>query len=1007
MKFFYLGTIYLIFFFSGAAALIYQVVWVRAFSLAFGGTHLAVTTVLAVFMAGLALGAYIFGKIAARAKRPLNLYGKLELGIAALAVATFGLTKTYPTIYVFFAQGHDSDHLYLSFIRVLFATISLLGPTTLMGGTLPVLSQFITQKTSLVGQRLSFLYGFNTLGALAGTGIAGFYLLRTVGVNSTFTLAIGLNVLLGLLSILLQNPADKIFSSETEKPSMPGDIKASVSNEASCETVSAPTLSYKLVLWGIGISGFCALGYEVLWTRIMTLFIGATVYGFTTMLMAFLAGIALGSKAFGLIQNGLQSGRNVARREIFSFGLVQITIGVSALLVTFFLAHIPFYTQKLTAYFGPGSDLLSDFKVKFVLAFLYMLGPAFFMGMAFPLAGTVHVKYKKAVAQGVGEVLTYNTIGAILGAAVSGFVLIYLVGIEHSLMMLAAVNIFYGLLVTVSLGGKKVLNQGVAALGLGTIVFLGTDPSSVKMWDKKFFAIYQNNNPQIFQNKKKLKHVFNTTDVLYYDEGVEAIISVIKPMGSELQGVVVNGKVVASNSLFDQQCQLALGHLPMLMHPNPKKVLVVGLGTGMTLGSTSVHPSIEELTLVEIEPRTLPAARTFSLYNHNVLDNPKLHIVFNDGRNYLLTTSKTYDVITADPIHPWAQGASYLYTREYFSQAAQHLEPGGIMCQWLPLYEMSQADLQSVIKTFQSQFQYTMLWLTHYDAEIIGSQSPFILDEQELEQRIASRGLANDLAAVHMGTAAEFLSFFSMGNRGMKAYSDGGTINTDDNLFLEFSSPLSTGISALVPQNIARLNQFRENITTYMPENSAQGGRWSAWQNVTAAYDPKHVLWFADPRQSRSMIAQSMATLVQEFPWFGPGKTLNELVQEDIATDPKLVKRFDMSLTDPAGKSILVEFCAVLRPERDETFSILFVDNRARQILKQYKIDEGVQVPVIKTFAMEAVERVAAEYQGLLNAEGQAGLPVQTAMLERVDKIIETLAREYRARDEHFFAAED
>ena len=221
MKSLYLGAIYLIFFFSGAAALIYQVVWVRSFGLIFGGTHLAVTTVLAVFMAGLALGAHLFGKKAERVAHPLKLYGQLELGVAALALLTFGLTKIYPNIYVFFAQGHESGTLYLSVIRVVFATISLLGPTTLMGGTLPILSQFITRKTSLVGSRLSFLYGFNTLGALAGAGLAGFILLRTFGVNTTFLLAVLLNVVLGLLSIMLQKPGDRILADKQSNSPSP------------------------------------------------------------------------------------------------------------------------------------------------------------------------------------------------------------------------------------------------------------------------------------------------------------------------------------------------------------------------------------------------------------------------------------------------------------------------------------------------------------------------------------------------------------------------------------------------------------------------------------------------------------------------------------------------------------------------------------------------------------------------------------------------------------------
>ena len=294
----FLGLVYLIFFLSGAAGLIYELVWVRSLGLIFGGSHLAVTTVLSVYMAGLALGSYLLGKYVQRSKRPLLLYGLLEIGIGLFAVVFVLLIQIYPSIYIPLSQGKDHSPLYLSFIRVAFSLAALIVPTTLMGGTLPVLSSFVSNDSRDAGRHLSFLYGFNTLGAVAGTMAAGFYFLRFYSVKTTFAIALFINLIVGVASILLQKKAEVWLKgyekAETIRKSNPGGDSPIEAGD-----IANRTLSLKLVLWGIGVSGFCALGYEILWTRVLTIVVGASVYGFTTMLVAFLTGIAFGSKAYG------------------------------------------------------------------------------------------------------------------------------------------------------------------------------------------------------------------------------------------------------------------------------------------------------------------------------------------------------------------------------------------------------------------------------------------------------------------------------------------------------------------------------------------------------------------------------------------------------------------------------------------------------------------------------------------------------------------------------------
>ncbi|MFA5809794.1 MAG: fused MFS/spermidine synthase, partial [Thermoleophilia bacterium] len=611
------ALIYLLFFLSGAAALIYEVVWFRSISLIFGASHLAVATVLFVFMGGLALGSHLLGKRVEQHAKPLRLYGFLEVGIAVFAVLFVLLMKLYPYVYVPLARLGANNTLYISSLRIVLAVVCMVVPTTLMGRTLPVLSRLVSSGPERLGARLSFLYSFNTIGAVAGTLAAGFLLLPYMGVNVTLAIAIGINLAIGLSSIALQDTVSSHLAREAAHPRG----EKGVAGKPETFAAAGPTspIPYRFVLWGIGISGFCALGYEVLWTRVLSMVIGTTVYGFTIMLAAFLSGIASGSGACGLFLK-IGRGREGGSRFFAGFGLVQFLIGVTALLVTYTLRDLPAEAIRIQNLIL-GTDI-SEFEVRlvtnFLVAFCYMFLPAFFMGVAFPLAGTIHAEFRNTAGSSVGEVLTWNTIGAILGASLSGFVLIYLFGIERSLQILVALNMGTGLLIAASTAERPLVIWGAAAVTVAVLLALAINPDRWKSWDTKYFAIYRNNQRDAFDTPGKFKDAMENTDVLFFREGINETISVIKVKGAS-QALLVNGKVVASSMKQDIQCQMALGHLPVLLHGNPRRVWVLGLGTGMTLGAVSVHPEVERVTLAEIEPNVLPAARTFSRFNHDVL----------------------------------------------------------------------------------------------------------------------------------------------------------------------------------------------------------------------------------------------------------------------------------------------------------------------------------------------------------------------------------------------------
>jgi spermidine synthase len=996
-----MGFIYLMFFLSGAAALIYQVVWVRSLTLIFGGSHLAVTAVLSIFMAGLAIGGYVIGKYVDTVKKPLRLYGLLELGIALFAILFIGLMNVYPSIYIPLAQGRDDSPLYLSFIRILFSIIALIVPTTLMGGTLPVLSRFISRQPKSLRNHLSFLYGFNTLGAVLGATAAGFFLLRLYSVSTALSIAIVTNASIGLISILLQDKAAAVLPPEVSgshakpAPPKPG---SSFQNDA------RSLLPYKLVLWGIGVSGFCALGYEVLWSRILTIVVGASVYGFTIMLVAFLTGIALGSEAYGVFPKIFKVTDKGPVRAISWFGIVQVVIGASALLVTLYIRDLPANIAGLQNYFVQISPGFFSAKLwaNFVLAFSYMVVPAFFMGLAFPLAGRVYAEYKELVGSAVGEVLAYNTVGAILGAAMSGFVMIYLFGIERALQMLIVINVGFGLLVIFSSLNNKRAAIGVSAMTAAVLLFLALNHQALRMWDTKYFAIYRNNQPEAFRTPAMIREAVANTDVLYYAEGVEAIVSSVNIKGG-VQSFITNGRVEASTHLQDQQCQFTLGHLPMLLNKDPKRVLVVGTGSGMTLGATSVHPGVEQITLAEIEPKVIGVARTFAEYNNHVLDNPKLKIIFNDGRNFLMTTKETFDVITADPIHPWFRGAGYLYSTEYFKLASEHLRPGGMVCQWLPIYELTPENVKSVVKTFQEHFPYTMLWLTHNDAEIVGSNAPIMIDEADLARRIAEPAIADDLQRVMMGSATEFLSYFVMGTGGMKKFGQGAIVNTDDNLYLEFSAPYSIGKFAVMGENVTAILQNRESIVPYLLPARGEAARaeqvkkWTANMAAAETAGPAHAL-FLEGRHETPEFKKYLTELDAKYPWYAPGRFLKNEYLAQAALKPELLEKTAFVLFNERGGQVRIEISAVLVPISRERASVVFVDNNAKIIYGQVTVPGYDKNTLLHGFVRDVLTSIQAAYQqeAELALRQDRGFPPAGPTMQRIKGIIADKVQRYQ-----------
>ena len=978
----------LLFFFSGAAALVYEVVWARSLGLIFGASHLAVTTVLAVYMAGQALGSWLLGARADRSDRPLRLYGLLEIGIGVSGLGFLVLIRIYPAIYGPLARLAEENGPYLTFVRTMLAALAMIVPTSLMGGTLPTLSRAVTGRTGFPVRQVSFLYASNTLGAVGGALVTGFFLLKTLGVTVTMLFASGLSTAVGAVAIgMARAGVPRAPAPAVEGP--PARRRA------------PSDLVVRLTMFGVGVSGFCALGYEVLWTRMLTFVVGTSVYSFTIMLGAFLAGLALGSHAFGVLSRRSWTGRR--RVVALLFAATQVAVGASALTVTILMRHLPRtadHVQAVLATLG-WSEFGGRVASSFSVAFAYLLAPAFFMGMAFPAAGAVCSADDERIGSAIGRLLTTNTIGAILGAAVSGWVLVYLFGIERSLQMLAVVNLATGIAVASSIEGRTRGLVAVVSCAAMLLFARGVSPGWGRVWDEKFFAIYTSSG-RSFDTPEHVQEHLQDTEVLYYREGVNETVSVVRPRGDVLETFIVNGRPEASTAPVDVQLQRTLGHLPVLLHPAPRSVFVLGTGTGMTLGATLIHPEVQRVTLGEIEPGVLGVARHFGDWNGHALDDPRLRIVFNDGRNFLASTHESFDVITADPIHPWSGGAAYLYTAEYFRTVRSRLAPGGIAAQWLPLYELATRDVRTVVRTFSEVFPHVMVWLTYYDAVLVGSKEPILLDESALAARLDRDAIRAALAPIHMASARDLLSYFVMGDVGARRFGQGGEINTDDNLFLEFSAPLSQGI-ATDGTNVAALGAHRESILPYLALGGMAEGRrlqsmarWARDDATAQLFDPVHARYLLGEAGSHQFLLALRAVQTRD-PGYAPLRFLLDEKAFSDRTDPVLVNYADFEERGGSGEVVRVRVSAVRQFVGRGRVLVSFVDAMRKDIFGQrylYGSYEDLE-RACRTYVAETLQRLRGDVE--TRGPGRARGDLAGELRRRIAELVGRRAPEQEA----------
>lgn len=754
----------IIFFFSGLSALVYQLLWMRHLGFIFGNTVYAGATVLTAFMTGLALGSHIFGKYASKLKRPFRCFALLEWGVAIYAILLPFMFKALPYIYRF-AYRHISDELmFLTPVRFVLAFALLIIPTLLMGGTLPVLIQGIAARPETFSKRLAWLYGINTLGAVAGVFASSFLLIPAIGLTYTNLLAATTDLIAGTAAWF----ACRLITKTSHSP-----LKAAPPGSSKLSTQA------KLAITAATLCGFVALALEVIWFRALILVFGSTTYSFSVMLGIFLLGIALGSIMMAPILDRV-------RKRITLLSLLILLMGLATFLSLYtFDAGPDFLLNYLK-----NNDLSwgSMLEARFMISLWHLAAPAMLSGMAFATATSIVRTHEISSSRATGLVYAMNTFGAIVGSFVGGFILLPVLGIASSLFALGIVLIAFGALILVAMLTSKHLRM---IAGIAAFVLIGAICWVPPQWNQELLSAGAFFSPFNFikSDTITLRQTVLNDRLLHYEEALGSTVSVHLSL-NEQKYFSVNGKVEADQSQRSMVLQRMIGHLPTLFHPNPQKAVNIGLGAGVSFGALGTHP-LEHLEVVEIEPAVQQAANVWGALNHNIMQNTEIILTINDGRNHLFATTNVYDVITADPFEPVMTGAANLYTREYFKLAHDRLKPDGIMGQYLPLYELSLDDYLSIVRSFVDVFPQTALFFTGFDTILIGFKGEMNLNADTLRAHFEIPEVKNSLSEIGFTSPEMLLSMFVADLTQHPEFTQTGILNTDDRPYVEFSAPKS------------------------------------------------------------------------------------------------------------------------------------------------------------------------------------------------------------------------
>lgn len=731
-----------LFFLSGVAGLIYQVLWLRLLSLVFGVTVYAASTVLASFMAGLALGSWLAGRLGTRIGHPVRAFAVIEILIAVSALATPLALDAATAIYLALAEMAPGSLALLTAARFVCSFLVLLVPTMLMGATLPLLSASSLVRGSRFGTRVGLLYALNTAGALTGALLTGYVLIGAIGLQRTFYVGAALNLVVGLVAWLLAG---------RDGGPVEARAVAAVPAPAGGPEVPAPRRDLRpLVLGVMGVSGLASLGLEIVWFRVLVQFLPATSYAFTTMLATVLGGIALGSALASPL---------LRRERDWAWTLALVQIGTSLAVLASLTALAASYAA------GWRTAGLTQASI------LAILPAAVGMGLAFPIGIRLWTVQQQALDPGQGEVArrvsilySTNVVGAIAGSLAGGFLVLPALGSRWSLIAFAALYLASGLLLATAQGSRgRRLVTAVAAVLL--------------------FVVLAREVPDPFDATLQRRHG-PTEQILWRKEGLQTSVSVHRrPINNRV--LYLDGLHQANDTAEMVRLHRLIGLLPMALHPDPRRALVIGLGGGATPGAVSQHAGTE-VEVVELSGTVVEGARFFGHVNYEVLDRPNVTMRVDDGRNFLLLVRRQFDVITADIIQPVHAGAGNLYSKEYFTLVRDALDEHGLVLQWIGHRPETQYKL--IMRTFLEVFPETTLWV---DGNLmVGAKRPVTVPPDIVERKREQASTRRAFDDIGLDSTATLLSWYTAGPDEMRAFVGDGLVLSDDRPLVEYHRSL-------------------------------------------------------------------------------------------------------------------------------------------------------------------------------------------------------------------------
>ena len=808
----FLPVLLLLFAGSGCAALIYEVVWFQLLQLVIGLTSVSLGVLLGTYMGGMCLGSLLLPRFISQRRHPLRVYALLELGIGAIGIAILFVLPWMSQIYT----ANGGRGLSGILLRGVVAGVCLLPPTVLMGATLPAMARWVETTRDGVSW-LGFFYGGNIAGGVLGCLLAGFYLLRVHDMATATYTAAAINLGVALAGLALAARAAHV--APAHEPAAGAGFLQAAEGQPGVDTARRPAsqVGAWAVYLAIALSGLSALGAEVVWTRLLSLLLGGTVYTFSIIVAVFLAGLGIGSSL------GSYLSRSTVRPWV-ALGCCQLClVGAVAWTACMIARSLPYWPINP----GLSHNPWFSFQLDLARCLWAVLPAAILWGASFPLALGAVMSPGEDSGRLVGRVYAANTLGAIAGALAFSLLVIPWAGTQWAQRLLLGVCAASGLLMLAPLvaGRLAAAFLFVLAAGLAALLAWGIAPAPWGLTAYgRFMATYTGQLAPGIRPEKDVPTTGGRPDTFctYLGEGLNGSVAVTLKKSGE-RSFHSAGKVQASNGPRDMRVQRMLGHLAALVHPRPESVLVVACGAGVTAGSFVVHPDIKRIVICDIEPLVPKfVAPRFAKENYGVVADPRTEIVLDDGRHFVRTTKEKFDIITSDPIDPWVKGCAALNTVEYYQMCKANLKPGGVMALWMPLYESNIDSAKSLIATFFKVFPNGILWSNDadgegYDAVLFGQLGATQFDLDKLQARLDRKDHARvkeSLDEVGFHSVVDLLGTYAGRATDLQGWMSDAQINTDRNLRLQYLAGmwLNSYIGSTILADIVRYYRFPDNL---------------------------------------------------------------------------------------------------------------------------------------------------------------------------------------------------